>query len=359
MTAPTALVISVALLALNGFFVAAEFALVAAKQHRLDAAAASGGMLARAARRAKGDLPLMLAGAQLGITLCSLGLGALAEPAIAHAIEPLLTTIGFPDPSAYVIAFVIALAIVVFLHIVIGEMAPKSWAISDPERAAISLAAPFLLFTRVVRPALVALNGAANLTLRPLRIPAQGTLPQAHGPEELQLLLRQSREEGHLEAEQHRMLTAALQIQRMPISAVARPRRDIISVSIDASLADAEAVSRETGRSRLLVIDKTGEFIGLVHIRDLLKAQVPGSAPRALRQLMTKPLRLAATTDVATAMTTMRADRAQLALTTMHGRDIGLVALEDLLEQVIGQFEDETDADGAVGWPTTPGRPLG
>ena len=133
MSAATSLLISLLLLAFNAFFVAAEFALVAAKRHRLELAAATGSRAARAALAGSRELSMMLAGAQLGITLCTLGLGALAKPAVADLLGPVLDAAGLPEQVAYVIAFVLAVALVGFLHVVVGEMAPKSWAISHPE----------------------------------------------------------------------------------------------------------------------------------------------------------------------------------------------------------------------------------
>lgn len=337
-----ALVASVALLALNGFFVAAEFALVAAKQHKLDAMAEVGGVFARVARRAKGELPLMLAGAQLGITLCSLGLGALAEPAIAHLIDPLLVGVGLPETAAYVIAFVVSLTIVVFLHMVVGEMAPKSWAITHPEKSATMLAWPFVGFTTAVRVVLTALNGLANAALRLVGVRTVGALPPAHGPDELEILLRQSHEHGLLETGHHDMLTGALQIHEALIGDVARAADDIVTVPVGASVARIEALSGQSGRSRLIVTDSSGVFVGVVHVRDVLKASIHRPDASA-GDLMTPPLRLDSAVEIADAITLMRLQRAQIALVTTGSKDIGLVAMEDLLEEVIGQFDDETD----------------
>jgi CBS domain containing-hemolysin-like protein len=183
MSTTWSLIVSVVLLALNGFFVAAEFALVAAKRHRLETAAAEGSRGARAAMAGTRQLSMMLAGAQLGITLCTLGLGALAKPTVAHLLEPVFTAVGLPAGAAYVVAFILAVALVGFLHVVVGEMAPKSWAISHPENSAQLLAIPFVGFTTVFRPVLVALNGLANACLRLFKVTPQDELAQIHSPE--------------------------------------------------------------------------------------------------------------------------------------------------------------------------------
>ncbi len=170
MSTAWALLISLLLLAFNGFFVAAEFALLASKRYRLEQAAASGGRAARAALDGVRELTIMLAGAQLGITICTLGLGAFAEPAIGRLVRPILSLVGLSTGASHAVALVVALALVTFLHLVVGEMAPKSWAITDPERSALLLALPFRAFARVARPVLSALNGLANATLRLVRV---------------------------------------------------------------------------------------------------------------------------------------------------------------------------------------------
>ncbi|MFF5228769.1 hemolysin family protein [Dactylosporangium sp. NPDC000521] len=342
-----ALLVSAVLLAANGFFVAAEFALVASKRHRLEQAAAGGSRAAAAALAGSRELSLMLAGAQLGITLCSLGLGALAEPAVAHLLDPLFHAVGLPERFSYPIAFVIALAVVVFLHMVVGEMAPKSWAISDPERSARGLALPFRAFTRVVRPLLALLNGLANACLRLVKVRAQDELSAAHGPEELMMLLESSRQHGTLAQDQQELLSRVLQLQDTTVAQVMTPAAAMVTVPLDATATDVELANRSTGRSRFPVVDSLGGVVGVVHVRDALRATTAGSAATAA-DLMTAAFALPAGSSVLAAVRSMRESRAQLAVATQDGAPVGLVALEDLLEEVIGEFDDETDvATGA------------
>lgn len=338
-----ALLVSVLLLLGNAFFVAAEFALVASKRHRLEQAAAEGSRAARAAVRGSRELSLMLAGAQLGITLCTLGLGALAKPAVADLLAPAFAALGLPAATSTVVAIVLAVAIVVFLHMVIGEMAPKSWAISHPERSALLLALPFRAFARASRWALRAFNGLANATLRAFKVTPQDTLAQAHSPEDLRILLRQSREHGLLPEQQHRMLSAVLQLQRTTVGQVMQPAATAVTIAADAPATAVEHASRDSGRSRLIVLDEANGPIGLVHVRDAVRAATAGTDATA-RELMASPLRLTNSTVVAEAVTTMRQHRAQLALVTNDGGEVaGLVAMEDLLEEILGEFDDETD----------------
>jgi CBS domain containing-hemolysin-like protein len=210
----TALAVSVLLLALNAFFVAAEFALVASKRHRLQQHADAGSRAAKAAIAGTRELSLMLADAQLGITLCSLGLGALAKPALADLLDPLLAAAGLPPQASYVVAFLLALMVVVFLHMVVGEMAPKSWAISHPERSALALVLPFRAFAKMARPVLRGLNAFANACLRLFKVTPQDELAQVHGPAELKILLDTSAQHGTLPDAEQQMLTAMLGARR-------------------------------------------------------------------------------------------------------------------------------------------------
>ncbi|MGQ0839069.1 hemolysin family protein [Actinokineospora sp.] len=338
-----ALVVSLVLLVANAFFVAAEFALVASKRHRLEEAAAAGSRAARAAVAGARELSMMLAGAQLGITVCTLGLGALAKPAVADLFAPVFAALGLSAGWSYPVAFTLAVIVVVFLHMVIGEMAPKSWAISHPERSALLLALPFRAFTRATRPALVLLNSMANATLRVVKVEPQDTLAQAHGPDDLRLLLRESREHGLLPEQQHRMLAGVLQVQRTTVGQVMAPRADMVTIPAEATARDVEQVSRTSGRSRLVVVDDAGAPVGIVHVREAVRATMADRTVTA-GELMTEPLVLPADRSAAAAVAEMRAQRSQLALVGgAEGEIVGLAALEDLLEEILGEFDDETD----------------
>ncbi|MDU0289890.1 hemolysin family protein [Saccharothrix longispora] len=337
-----ALIVSLLLLVANAFFVAAEFALIAAKRHRLEQDAETS-RAARAAVAGVRELSVMLAGAQLGITLCTLGLGALAKPAVADLLEPLFGAVGLPDAAAYAIAFTISLVVVVFLHMVVGEMAPKSWAISHPERSALLLAIPFRAFARSVRWLLTGLNNLTNALLRALKVEPQDELAQAHRPDDLRLLVRQSGEHGLIPEGQQRLLTRMLQLQKTTVAQIMIPIDDAVSVTEHTRASAVERRSRESGRSRFPVMDMHGEYVGLVHIREAVRATAVGEEKSA-RELMTAPLVLASDLPVAAAVTEMRAQRAQLALVAgADDRVVGIAALEDLLEELIGDFEDETD----------------
>ena len=340
MSAVVSIGLSVLLLVANAFFVAAEFAVVSAKRHRLEVAAAFGGRSARAAVRNSRELSLGLAGAQLGITLATLGLGALAKPAVADLLDPLLQLTPLPEAMASVIATVLAVAVVVFLHMVVGEMAPKSWAISHPERSAIMLALPFRAFMASTRWVLNVLNGIANALLGIWKVEPVDEASVVQGPAELRLLLGSSREHGLIEAAEEELLSRLLDLAGTPVYAATAPLSEIVSVPLEARAVDVEQRSRESGRSRLVVQDASGSATRLVHVRDAVLAD-PGTPVADLAYATTV---LDPHSSVVEAIGRMRVDRSQLALVAdADGGVIGITAMEDLLERVLGEFDDETD----------------
>jgi CBS domain containing-hemolysin-like protein len=334
----------VVLLAGNAFFVAAEFGLVASRRYRLEQAAIGGSRAAKAALAGSRELTLMLAGAQLGITVCTLGLGALAEPALGHTIEPAFAGLGLPHGAAAAVGSIVALTLVAFLHVVLGEMAPKSWAITHPEQAARALALPFRGFARLMRPALVVLRRSAYALLRLVRVEPQDMLASAHGPAELRMLLEQSRQEGLLEPDRYTLLTRMLPLARISLAQLVRPLTELATVRASDSAAEVETACLAAGRSRLGVVDESGAVRGLVHVRDVVQATTAGRRVPAAA-LMTPATTLDSSLNVAAAATRMRAARAHLALVATDSQVTGFVALEDLLEQVIGEFYDETDRE--------------
>ncbi|MFC0358907.1 hemolysin family protein [Kytococcus schroeteri] len=336
------ILLSVLLLAANGFFVAAEFGIMAAKRHRLEERAEAGGRAARAAVASSKELSLMLAASQLGITLATLGLGAMAEPAIAHLLEPVLHALHVPHALTHPVALVVALTLVTYLHMVVGEMAPKSWAIAHPETAAVVVALPFRAFAMVTKPFIWLLNEITNLGLRLVGVEAVDTIEEEHGPAELQRLMSSSQEAGVLPDEDARLLAGAFRLENQDLSAVTRPARDLVTIDVGATAADVEELSRRTGRSRLIVTHGS-RYVGLVHVRDAVTARATGTNPGVvdLRQQMPTLRRELPLIDAATQM---RQHRAQLAMVAdPAGRKVGMVALEDILEQILGQFDDETD----------------
>jgi CBS domain containing-hemolysin-like protein len=344
MSTGAALLVAVVLLGLNGFFVAAEFALLASRRSRIEQMAAEGSKAARSALAGIRELSLMLAGAQLGITMCSLGLGIVAEPALAGVIEGALDGVELPSGVRHAIAFTIALSIVVFLHMVVGEMAPKSWAIAHPEESALTLARPFRAFARLFRPVILALNAVANSLIRAVGVEPQDELAMVHSPADLALLLKESAAHGLLDEGDHGLLTRTLALRDIGAEQAMTPRRDIISVDIGADGATIERTARETGRSRLLVTDGDDDYRGTVHVKDALVLDDRALSTTLASDLLRPVQHVVQSVDIETVMQDLRTSGNHVALVIdEYGSCIGMLTLEDVLEELIGDFADESD----------------
>ncbi|MBG0827048.1 HlyC/CorC family transporter [Planomonospora sp. ID67723] len=335
MSTAGALLLGVALLAGNAFFVAAEFAVISARRHRLEELAGKSGRLARIAARAavRGgrELSLMLAGAQLGITLCSLGLGMVTEPAIEHLLEPVFGAVGVPESFRVPISLVIALALVTFLHMVVGEMAPKSWALTHPETAAMGLALPFRGFTWLVRPVLAALNGLTNALLRLFGVRARDELATTRTPVQLAMLVGESGRMGLLDRAEHDLLTRALRVHQQPVERLMLPIAEVVSVTSGATGDDVRRTAAGSGHLRLLVNSgRPGDVLGVLHVRDALVR--PAASPAELARPVP---RLAKGTTVPEAVAALQDARAHVGLITDDGEVVGMVSLTDLLGELL------------------------
>jgi CBS domain containing-hemolysin-like protein len=345
-----ALLATVVLLLANGFFVAVEFAVIASRRTKIEPLAAEGHPSARRALRQVQSLNLQLTGAQLGITMASLLLGFVAEPALADLIE---STIGgvvdLPDGALHAISFTLALAIVVFLHMVVGEMVPKNLAIAQPERTLLALSLPNAAYVAVTRPVLWLLNRIANAGVRRLGVEPRDELATVHSAEELQSMLADSRREGLIEDLVHQLLAGALTLPDRPVRSVMVGRDRIAWIDGSATPAEAEAQMARTGRTRLLVCDRDLDDVrGFVHAKDLLP--LTGDArhrPLPLGRVR-RMLRVAPSDRVVATMVAMQRARVHVALVTGDGgKTLGLASLEDLLEALVGDIRDESDPAAA------------
>ncbi|MCY9783859.1 hemolysin family protein [Nocardiopsis sp. EMB25] len=321
-----ALALTVFIIALSAFFVAIEFALVAARRYRLEADA-DHSLAARAALRNARDLSLLLAGSQLGITLCTLALGAISKPAVHHLLEPLFH--GLPHAVSSTLSFVLALVIVTFLHLVVGEMAPKSWAISHPEKSARLLSVPMRAFMWFTRPMLVAVNGMANWCLHRVGVEAVDEMSSGHDPDDVRELVEHSVKAGALDTERRDQLATALEVNSRPLSEIITPSEEIAWVAPDADLEEIKRVSRSSTHLRLVVMDR-GEPVGVLHVREALTCP-PGTTAA---DLMRPVLMLHASTPMYAAMSIMRDSRSHLSLVEEEGV-IGLVTLQDILDRLL------------------------
>jgi CBS domain containing-hemolysin-like protein len=341
MSEGAALAVAVALLAANAFFVGAEFALVSARRTAVEPRAAAGSRAARVTLHAMERVSLMMAGAQLGITVCSLGLGALGEPAVAHLLEPVLHAAGLPGSLLHPLAFAGALAIVVFLHVVVGEMVPKNITLAGPDRAALVLGPPLAGIVVALRPVIVALNAIANLGLRLLRVRPRDEVASAFTREEVADLVAQSRREGLVDPEQGRLLSDALAFGERTVDAVLLPVGRVVAVGPSATVGEVEALAARTGFSRFPVAGITG-FTGYLHIKDVLGSG--GAAADPVDRRLVRPLpRVRVDEPLVGVLRPMRTTGAHVAQVLDGGdRVVGVVMLEDVLEELVGEIRDAT-----------------
>ena len=342
-----ALLLTVLLIAANAFFVGAEFALIAARRDRLETLAEQGKRSAMTVIRAGEDLAVMLAGAQLGITVGSIVLGRVGEPAVAHLLSPVFDLLGVPAALLHTVSFMVAITIVVILHVLLGEMVPKNIALAGPEKAAMLLVSPYLLWVRATRPIIAVYDWCARTVVRALGVEPKTELENTVSMVELAEMISQSRSEGLLDPEEHTRLSRALQIRHRVAGDVAVPLNEIRSVTVAAagtgpSVADIEQALTDTGYSRFPVVDTDGRFVGFVHIKDMLDlvdhagAVVSASAVRYLP-------RLPAAMPLPEALSKLRASNSHLALLTGADSEVcGMVALEDLVEHLVGTMRDGT-----------------
>lgn len=340
-------VLTVLLLLANGFFVGAEFALISARRDRLEALAEQGKRSAVTVIRAGQNLSLMLAGAQLGITVCSILLGRIGEPAVAHLLEKPFDLLGVPDALLHTVSFFVAITIVVVLHVLLGEMVPKNIAIAGPESAAMLLVPPYLWWVQATRPVIAFYDWCAHVMLRAVRIEPKTELENTVSMVELSEMIAESRSEGLLDPEEHMRLSRALQIRNRVVSDVAIPLNEVhmVEIAADSDGPTVEAIQRalgETGYSRFPVVDSTGRFVGYVHIKDVLPAV---DDPEAVVDRSTvRPLPdVSESMPLPDALSRMRRNNSHLALVTgSHDRVVGIVALEDLVEDLVGTVRDGT-----------------
>ncbi|WP_322861441.1 hemolysin family protein [Mycobacterium europaeum] len=337
--------LAILLIGVNAFFVGAEFSLISARRDRLEALAEQGKARAVTVMRAGEQLPAMLAGAQLGVTAASLLLGRVGESAVSSLLRTALGLTGIPPALLHTLSFAIALAIVVTLHVLLGEMVPKNIALAGPERTAMLLVPPYLAYVRAARPFIVFYNKCASVVVRALGVEPKEELEITVSPVELSEMIAESESQGLLDREEHTRLTRALQIRTRVVGDVAVPLTDVHAVPVAApgsgpTVGAVEQALAQTGYSRFPVANANGDFIGYLHIKDMLTL---GDDPHTVIDLaMVRPLpRLPRSLPLADALSRMRRSNSHLALVTDAGGDVvAMVAMEDLVEDLVGTMRD-------------------
>src|SRR3954449_5380703 len=326
-----------ALILLNAFFVAAEYALVTARRTKIQELAEEGNRRARAVQRIVADPPRFIAAMQLGVTLASLGIGALGEQALARAFDPVLAT---------VLAVAIAFLIITYLHVVVGELVPKAAALRYSEQIALGVSAPVRGFFVIAQPLIWILQSSSELILRVLGLEAPGAEREALSEAELRMLLGRATEHGEIEQEEQEMLYKVFDFADKEVSDVMVPRPEVVALSIALPPEEALAAVIESPYTRYPVYrGSLDEIVGVLHVRNLFSALVDrGIGGVQLEQLLRPAHIVPETKDLAALLTEFRRTNQHLAVVVDEYGDLeGIVSLEDLLEEIVGEIEDEFD----------------
>ncbi len=330
------------LVVMNGFFVAAEFSLVGMRKSRVEELVAAGSATARVLQKSVGELDASLASTQLGITLSSLGLGWIGEPALAHLIEPALAGFAWATAASHAIAVAVAFAIITTLHIVLGELAPKSLALQRTEKTALAVVRPLALFSALFRPAVAALNGLGGLVLRLFGLQPGAEGDQLHSTEELKLLVAASREGGVLEGAQQEVVERAFDMTTLKVTSIMTPRREVYWIDADADRhAQMAAVRANKHEMALLCRGHMDVVVGVVRKQDLLDAHLDGR-PLDVVAVVRDPVVVHDGTNVLHVLELFRNRPVQMAVVVdEHATVRGVVTQTDLLEAMAGDIPEE------------------
>jgi len=337
----------------NGFFVASEFALVGIRRSRVESLASQGHRGAHTVQAALKDLDRYIAGTQIGITIASIALGWIGEPALAHLIEPALETI---IPSAalalsHVLAFAISFGIITFLHVVFGELVPKSLALQQTEPVVMTIAKPMTLIVALFRPLIWGLNGCGNLVLRLIGLEPAGEHHGVHSIEELQILLRQSQDAGMIDEADRNIAERALKLQNLTAIDVIIPRPDIEAIDVNESWDQILRSTSKTTHTRLPVYEnQLDNVIGVLHLQDLFRLSQEPEHQIDIRQHIRQPMFVPETIRLSSLVNKFQEERTQIAFVVdEHGSIVGLATLEDVVEQIFGDLQDAQE-DEELSW---------
>jgi CBS domain containing-hemolysin-like protein len=341
MSTSAALALTVVLLLGHAFFVGAEFALVSARRTKVEPRARAGSRMAKTTLRAMEDLTSIIAAAQFGITVCSLGLGAVAEPAFAAVLEPLFEDLHVAESWLHPVAFTLGMAAVVYLHVVLGEMVPKNLAIAGPERAAVVFGPPMVALVAFLKPVVFGLNAAADAGVRLLRIEPRSEISSTFTHEEVEALVDESHAEGLLEESEYERLSGALDFTSRTVSEVLLPRDALQTVTETARTTEVEAICAETGFSRFPVVGDDGRLVGYLHIKDVLEPDPHGRA-QVIEPTWIRPFADVHETDtLVQTLQTLQSEGAHMArVVDDQGGVLGVATLEDVIEELVGEIRD-------------------
>jgi CBS domain containing-hemolysin-like protein len=338
MSVELGLLVALLLLIGNAFFVGAEFSLVSVRRSAIEPLAADGSKKALITLQALENLSFLMAGAQLGITLCSLALGAVAEPIIAHLLDTPLHNLHVAENLLHPISFVIALLTTVFLHVIIGEMVPKNIALARPERSALALTPILVSVTRLLKPLVHGLNALASGVLQLMNVSPQTEVASTYTRDEMADLVKESRKSGYLSEDNEQLLSGALTFDAQSVRDIAVPLADVVVVDQTFTPAQIEELSVATGFSRFPIIGKKGVLTGYVHLKDSIKIDETMRHERLPAKYLRELLTVHHNQSIRMTLKTMQRSGAHLAAVTSGKKVIGLVTLEDVLEELVGEM---------------------
>ncbi|MFI6447661.1 hemolysin family protein [Kitasatospora sp. NPDC050543] len=345
----------------NGLFVAAEFAFVTVERGAVDRAVKAGDGKARRVAKAQRQLSFELSGAQLGITVTSLVVGMLAEPALSVLLSPVLTAIGVPASVARAVAVIVGMVLATILQMVIGELVPKNWAISRPLQVARAVAAPHMWFSVACRPLISFLNGVADRTVRALGVEPQDELDHARTPAELVSLARHSAKAGAIDEESATLFVKTLGLSELTAESMMTPRVDVVALQRDAGAADVLNLTRATGLSRFPVYGNSlDEVSGTVTLKDALAVPPERRASVRVAEIAVPPLLVPETLPAERLLDQLRREQPMAIVVDEYGGTAGVVTIEDIVEEIVGEVQDEHDPEDTpelVSLPPVDGMP--
>lgn len=340
------IVVVLFLVALNGFFVASEFSIVKVRPSRLDTLIKEGNRSAEAAKIVTEHLDAYLSVTQLGITIASLGLGWIGEPTVAQLIHPIFNYIEMPEHLQHTVAFVVGFSVITALHIIMGELVPKSLSIQKTEQIVLWVSGPLRMFNKLMFPAVWFMNHVANWVLLRLGVEAASEAEEAHNEEEIRILIGESHKHGYIDKTELTYLDNVFNFSDRQASDIMVPRTDMICMYLDDPLEDNIKIALNERMTRYPICeDDKDHIIGFLHIKDLLRALNAGQKPD-LRSLARELLVVPESMPISKVLRMLQKHRSQLAVVVdEYGGTAGMVTVEDILEEIVGEIQDEFDEE--------------
>jgi len=334
------------LIAMNGFFVAAEFCCVKIRPSRLETLIQEGNTRAKYAKKLVDELDEALSVTQLGITLASLGLGWVGEPFVAKLIAPAIHALGVGETLGHTISFALAFSLITSLHIILGELTPKSMAIAAAEKILLNIAIPMLIFWKVMYPFVWLLNKTASFVSHHLGLTTSES-EVAHNPEEIRLLMKESRKQGLVDDTEVDFVDNVFDFTERNVREIMVPRLDMVCLYLDKSYEENLATILEEEMTRYpLCLEDKDHIVGFLHIKDLTRVMLQGKKKPSLKKLARKVFFVPESMDVSVLLKTMQTNRSQLAIVVdEYGGTAGMVTIEDIIEEIVGDIQDEFDEE--------------